>query len=114
MAYNDIKAISEDKNNNTLKYARNIVAAVRPTKETEKENELEYTDDLYIFRITELRLRFEGKTGRRIMMYDDKKRLYTVAFDETEDPEYYELYQGSEYIGDLKILDLMGNVEDSH
>lgn len=111
-----LKVISGSKEQDkTLKYARNLVAAVRPTKKAEDNpDELEYLEDIFVFRIHELRLRREGKGFWKLLMYDDQKKLYSVTVNENEPEEFYELYIGQEYIGDLKVIDLIGSEEDSN
>ena len=102
-----IKNLSESKESiKTLKTANNIVAVVKPTVPCtdNPDNEVEYTDETFVFRISQLRLRHESQTHRRLIFTDSYSRSYNVLAKEGD--EFYELSIGTEYIGDLKIIDL--------
>lgn len=102
-----IKNLSESKESiKTLKTANNIVAVVKPTVPCtdNPDNEVEYTDETFVFRISQLRLRHESQTHRRLIFTDSYGRSYNVLAKEGD--EFYELSIGTEYIGDLKIIDL--------
>lgn len=103
-----IKTLNDSKEQDQLlDYARNIVAAVRPGKEDEN-GEIEYLDEVFVFRIHKIRTQREGKGSTRIYLYDKDRNSYTIVHDNTKpDPEYYELCLGGEFIGDLKIIDLI-------
>lgn len=102
-----IKTLAQSKEQvNTLGYAKNIVAAIRPTKEIEGEDtdDLEYTDELFVFRINQIKIRHEHKDTWRLIISDMNNRSYSVVA--TENDTFYELKHMGEEIGDLKLIDL--------
>ena len=102
-----IKTLAQSKEQvNTLGYAKNIVAAIRPTKEIEGEDtdDLEYTDELFVFRINQIKIRHEHKDIWRLIISDMNNRSYSVVA--TENDTFYELKHMGEEIGDLKLIDL--------
>lgn len=108
LPFGAIRALNETKEQGKiLKFAKNIIAAVKPTKEVEDgTGDLEYTDDIFIFRVGQLKLRHEGKTMWRLFITDQNGKSYSVVVENEGDEEFYELEIGGEKIGDLKLIDL--------
>lgn len=105
--FDAIKTLAQSKEQgNTLGYAKNIIAAVRPTKEIEGEEteDLEYTGELFVFRVNQIKIRHEHKDTWRLIISDINNKSYSVVV--TAEDTFYELRHMGENIGDLKLIDL--------
>ena len=113
LPFGALKALNDNKDlTKTLKYAKNIVVAVKPTHEVEGQEDLEYDDQLFVFRLSNLKLKHDYKDSWRLFMTDWDGHTYNVLISEDED-DFYEFSIGQEVIGDLKIIDLMDKREDT-
>ena len=107
LPFGALKALNENKDLvKTLKYAKNIVVAIRPLKETEQEDVVEWEDEVLVFRLCGLKLKHDFKETWRLFLTDEEGKTYNLLINEGE-TEFYEFTQGLEVIGDLKIIDLI-------
>lgn len=105
LPFEALKTINENKEKSKLlKYAKNIVALIRPFKDQNAE-ELEYSDEVLQFRIFDLILKHEYKEDWRLMIKDRTGKSFNLLISEKEE-DSYEFKLGKDLVGDLKIIDL--------
>lgn len=114
LPFGALKALNDNKDlTKTLRYAKNIVVAVKPLREVEGQEELEYVEEssVLVFRLAKIQLKHDYKTSWRLFLTDEEGNTYNLLIDE-EDKDFYEFKIGNDLVGDLKIIDLMDLKEE--